>query len=389
MDTYVVGRGRHRGYATVEFERVLCAPVAQRGNAGPDAGADLPPPLFNENMQGSGNSWKSMRSASRSETVPLIISALIIGALFAVALSVCARMDIQPEAPVVQTIPPTPAATEAPVAEPTAPAIHSAAARLFVSSEKLPPPPIVTADSYLLVDLDSGEILAEHDSERRVAIASLTKIATAVAVLSLTTPDQIVEITPEAADIIPNRMGLWAGERLSVEQLLYGLLLDSGNDAAYALGDGVGGVDLLVAKMNSIAKQLGLRDTRFANPAGFDDPDNYSTARDLFALTIFALDSEPLIRKIVATRRKIIESSEQHGWYAPANLNRLLSEYPGTFGVKPGWTGDAGYALVAGARRNGRTLFAIVLGAEKHFTDASSLLDFGFSVYNSRPAPRG
>ena len=355
-------------------------------NAWRDSQADLPPPLFNENLQAD---VKARRSTNRSEAVPLVISALIIGVILAVTLSVCARMDIQPQAPVVQTVAPTVVATEAPVVEPTAPAIQSAAARLFVSNERLPPPPVVTADAYLLVDLDSGEILAERDSERRVPIASLTKIATALAVLSMTTPDQIVEVTPEAADIIPNRMGLWAGERLSVEKLLYGLLLDSGNDAAYALGDGVGGVDRLVAKMNSIAEQLGLRDTSFANPAGFDHPENYSTARDLFALAEYALDSEPLIRKIVATRRKVIESTNQHGWYAPANLNRLLSEYPGTFGVKPGWTGDAGYTLVAAAKRNGRTLFAIVLGCERHFTDASLLLDFGFRVYNSRPAPRG
>ena len=389
-----MGRGRHRGYSTVKFERVVSAPVARRRNVGPDSHDDLPPPLFNENLQASGDSWKSTRWATRSEAVPLIVSALIIGALFAVALSVCARVDIQPADRTTElsdqpAAAPVTTSTEAPAAEATQPAIKAAVERLFVSSKRLPPPPAVTADAYLLVDLDTGEILAQRDSERRVAIASLTKIATALAVLSLAPSDQIVEITPEAADMIPNRMGLWTGERLSVEQLLYGLLLDSGNDAAYALGDGVGGVDRLVARMNSIAGELGLRDTSFTNPAGFDDPDNYSTARDLFALTEFALDSQPLIREIVATRRKVIESSDQHGWYAPTNLNRLLTEYEGTFGVKPGWTGDAGYTLVAVAKRNGRTLFAVVLGAERHFDDASSLLDFGFGIFNSRPAPRG
>ena len=388
MDTYVAGRGRHRGYSTVKFERVLSAPVAQRRNTGRDSRADLPP-LFNENLQENGNGRRSMWSTNRSEAVPLAISALIIGVALAVALSVCTLADIQPADPAIESGAPATMSAEASADDAPEPAGKSGVDRLFVSNEKLPPPPVVTADAYLLVDLATGEILAERNSERRVAIASLTKIATALAVLSLAPPNQIVEVQPAAAAIPPNRMGLLPGDRLSVAQLLFGLMLDSGNDAAYALGDGVGGVDRLVAKMNSIATELGLRDTHFANPAGFDDPDNYSTARDLFALTEFALDSQPLIREIVATSRKVIERNEQHGWYAPTNLNRLLTDYPGTFGVKPGWTGDAGYTLVAGSKRNGRTLFAIVLGADQHFMDASLLLDFGFSVYNSRPAPRG
>ncbi len=386
MDAYVAGRGRHRGHSTVKFERVLSAPAAQTRNGGEESRADLSPPIFNEALRGSGtNRW----SSNRSETVPLLISALIIGALFAVALSVCTLANNQPSERAIESSTPATTSTVALADEVSEPAVRSGVDRLFVSNEGLPPSPIVTADAYLLVDLGTGEILAERNSGRRVAIASLTKIATALAMLSLAPPDQIVEILPAAAAMPPNRMGLLPGDRLSVEELLYGLLLDSGNDAAYALADGVGGVDRLVAKMNSVAAELRLRDTRFANPAGFDDPNNYSTARDLFALTEFALDSQPLIREIVATNRKVIESSAQHGWYAPTNLNRLLTEYPGTFGVKPGWTGDSGYALVAGSKQNGRTLIAIVLGADRHFNDAALLMDFGFSVYNSRPAPRG
>ena len=325
MDTYVAGRGRHRGYSTVKFERVLCAPAAQSRNGGEKSRADLSPPIFNEALRGSGNSrW----SSNRSETVPLLISALIIGALFAVALSVCTLANNQPSERAIERSTPATTSTVALADEVSEPAVRSGVDRLFVSNERLPPAPVVTADAYLLVDLDTGEILAERNSGRRGAIASLTKIATALAILSLAPPDQIVEVKPAAAAMPPNRMGLLPGDRLSVEELLYGLLLDSGNDAAYALGDSVGGVDRLVAKMNSVAAELGLRDTRFANPAGFDDPNNYSTARDLCALTEFALDSQPLIREIVATNRKVIESSAQHGWYAPTNLNRLLTEYP-------------------------------------------------------------
>ncbi len=396
MDTYVVGRGRHRGYETVRFERVLRAPVTRRRNAGWDSSADLPTPLFNGHLQRSGDSRTPIWSTNRSEAIPLAISTLIIGAVFAVALSVCTFADGKPADRDVDTgvqQSRSLATQSAEVAATTAAAPESAPIssvdRLFVSDQHLPPAPEITANAYLVVDSDTGEVLAQRNSETRVPIASLTKIATALAVLSMSPVDRIVEIQRAAAAMPPSRMGLIPGDQLSVEQLLFGLMLDSGNDAAYALGDGVGGVDRLVAEMNSIAENLGLRSTHFSNPAGFDDPDNYSTARELFALTEFALDSQPLIRKIAGTSRKVIESDANHGWYAPTNLNRLLTEYPGAFGVKTGWTEDSGYTLVVGSKQHGRTLFAVVLGAEKHFTDASSLLDYGFSIYDSRPAPRG
>ena len=237
--------------------------------------------------------------------------------------------------------------------------------------------------------MDTNEILAERNSEIRRPVASLTKIATALAVLALAAPDQMFEVGSEAAAMPPNRMGLIRGETLTVEELLYGLLLDSGNDAAYAIGDGVGGVDRLVAEMNKVARELHLKDTSFTNPAGFDEPGNYSTAREIAALTQFALESQPLIRSIVSTQRRILERNAGHGWYGPTNLNRMLSEYPGAFGVKTGWTEGSGYALIAASRQNGRRLMTVVLGASKHFTDASTLLDYGVRRLRAATPPRG
>lgn len=370
--------------------------MARRRNAGSDSSSDLPPSLFNGHLQRGRAGRTSIWSANRSEAIPLTISTFIIGAVFAVALSVCTFADGQPAGrPIVGGVersrPPETQLAE--LASPTVIASESAPKsgieRLFVSEHQLAPPPGVTANAYLVVDSGTGEVLAQQNSERRLPIASLTKIATALAVLAMSPLDRLVEIERAAAAMPPNRMGLRPGDLLSVEQLLFGLLLDSGNDAAYALGDGVGGTERLVAEMNSIAADLGLQNTHFTNPAGFDDPDNYSTARELFALTEFALESQPIIRQIAGTSRLVIEKDDKHGWYGPTNLNRLLTEYPGAFGVKTGWTEDSGYTLVAGSKRNGRTLFAVILGADKHFADAALLLDYGFSIYDSRPSPRG
>ena len=264
--------------------------MARRRNAGSDSSSDLPPSLFNGHLQRGRAGRTSIWSANRSEAIPLTISTFIIGAVFAVALSVCTFADGQPAGrPIVGGVersrPPETQLAE--LASPTVIASESAPKsgieRLFVSEHQLAPPPGVTANAYLVVDSGTGEVLAQQNSERRLPIASLTKIATALAVLAMSPLDRLVEIERAAAAMPPNRMGLRPGDLLSVEQLLFGLLLDSGNDAAYALGDGVGGTERLVAEMNSIAADLGLQNTHFTNPAGFDDPDNYSTARELFA----------------------------------------------------------------------------------------------------------
>ena len=289
---------------------------------------------------------------------------------------------------------PTPATVTPQAAAPAQPAITVQSSPIAVRrfgplSPGLPDPPVVTARSYLLVNLDTRETLAERDAERPVAIASLTKIATALAALSLGKLDQVVTVSEAAAAEPPNVMGLVAGDRLTLEELLYGLLLDSGNDAAHAIADAVGGEGVLVEKMNQLARDLGLRSTHFANSAGYDDPAAYSTARDLAVLTAFALETSPEFRAIIATERKVLESSPDHGWYGPANINRLLSEYPGAYGVKPGFTDEAGYTLVAAVERGGVDLIAVVLGAQKHFSDAESLLDFGYSLYARPDSPAG
>ncbi len=243
-----------------------------------------------------------------------------------------------------------------------------------------PNPPPVSATAYILVDLDTGATLAGLDSRARLPVASLTKIATAMTALRLSGARQPINISVEAARAEPNRMGAIPGEILTVKELLYGLLLDSGNDAAAALAEGLGGKQEFVAAMNELATDLGLTDTHFTNPAGFDNWNNYSSAYDMAVLARRLMLEEPLLALIVATASHVIESNLDHGWFGPTNLNRLLTEYPGAFGMKTGKTRAAGYTLIAGAERDGRRLLVVVLGSEHHFDDAAILLDFGFSV---------
>ncbi len=251
----------------------------------------------------------------------------------------------------------------------------------------LVPAPAVGATAYILVDLDSGETLASLDPHARVAVASLTKIVTAMTALRLAGAGELMTVGLEAARAPPNRMGILPGEVLTVQDLLYGLLLDSGNDAAATLAANLGGESAFVAAMNALAGEIGLIDSRFTNPAGFDDAGSHSTAYDMAVLARRLLDTEPLLARIVATERQIIESSPAHGWFGPTNLNRLLTDYPGALGVKTGRTDSAGYTLIAAAERDGRRLLVVVLGSEHHFDDAEILLDFGFGV--AGPGPVG
>ncbi len=247
--------------------------------------------------------------------------------------------------------------------------------------------PAVSATAYILVDLDSGATLASLAPHARVAVASLTKIVTAMTALRMAGAGDALTVGIEAARAPPNRMGILPGEVLTVEDLLYGLLLDSGNDAAATLAANLGGQAAFVAAMNALAVEIGLIDSRFTNPAGFDDAGSHSTAYDMAVLAHRLLDTEPLLARIVGTERQIIESSPEHGWFGPTNLNRLLTDYPGALGVKTGRTDSAGYTLIAAAERDGRRLLVVVLGSEHHFDAAEILLDFGFGV--AGPGPVG
>lgn len=234
--------------------------------------------------------------------------------------------------------------------------------------------PSVTARAALLGDRKTGQVLLERRADDPLPPASTTKMMTALLTIESTHPSDTV-VVPGEALVGDASMGLWAGERLTVEELLYGLLLMSGNDAAMALADYVGGdVDAFVKMMNARAQALGMTATHFVNPHGLDAAGHVSSARDLFTLARAALD-QPLFAHIVATREAQIA-----GRYM-VNRNQLLGTYPGADGVKTGTTDLAGECLVASATRDGHQAIAVVLGSQDRYADARALLDHYFERY--------
>jgi D-alanyl-D-alanine carboxypeptidase (penicillin-binding protein 5/6) len=244
-------------------------------------------------------------------------------------------------------------------------------------------PPRVTAPATALGDLDSGEVLWQHKGGDRRPIASVTKIMTALLVLETSDPSELVTAGPNAVSQSGAELGLKAGERLPIRDLLLGLMLQSANDAAVALAEHVAGtVEAFVEGMNRRALELGLRDTRFASPNGLDDS-GYSTARDLVVLTREAF-AAPGFEDIVSTRFHRVKAPNGEARRIQ-NRNALLWLYPGAIGVKTGYTTAAGFCLVAAAERDGLRLVSVALGAPgEAFTDAAAILNHGFASFERR-----
>jgi len=248
------------------------------------------------------------------------------------------------------------------------------------------PPPLEVA-SALLVDLESGQALFSVNAGEKRPVASLTKIMTAYLVLSRTTPTEVVTVSENAASgsiVGISGLGLLPGERIQVRQLLFSLLLQSANDAAVALAEHVAGtVEGFVEMMNRTAARLGMSRTRFASPNGLDDA-GYSTARDLATLTMAAYRL-PGFGDVVATRVATIPAPEGGEARVIQNRNALLWLYPGSLGVKTGFTSGAGFCIVATAEREGDRVLAVVLGEPREaFSDAAALLNYGFAAFERR-----
>ena len=239
--------------------------------------------------------------------------------------------------------------------------------------------PSIKGRAAIVVDLTAGQVLYQQDQSTRYAEASLTKMMTAMVAGDLVPLDTVITVPDAATQVEPNHMGLSAGEQLTVRELLDGMLLDSGNDAAEAIAMGIVDRAKFLDFMNQKAAALHLRSTHVTNPSGLDDLDHYSSAYDLAVIGATLLADYPDIRAIVGSKQINIYSTPQHKAFNPINIDRLLWTYPGAIGIKPGYTGAAGYCLAAAATRNGRTILVVVLGSTQHFTDARTLLDFGFA----------
>ena len=239
--------------------------------------------------------------------------------------------------------------------------------------------PANRSNAGIMVDLESGHVLFSRNPHQRMATASTAKLMTAMIALDSADPAAVVTVPAAATQVEPNVMGLSAGEKVAVQDVLTGLLLDSGNDAAETLAaTTVGSRDVFIAAMNAKAGAMGLTDTHFANPSGLDDPGQYSSPHDLALMAAYLYRHYPLLEQLVTTRNGSIQGSADHKAFAPINLNRLLWTYPGAIGFKTGLTDDAGTCLVAGAHRGTHTIVLVEMNDPLIFTDATALLDFGF-----------
>ena len=240
----------------------------------------------------------------------------------------------------------------------------------------------VSARRACVLDAVSGRVLYERDMSQRSLIASTTKIMTALIVCEQCNVLDRMRVPKEAVGIEGSSMYLKEGEVLSLQELLYGLMLSSGNDAAVALAIYCGGtVEGFAELMNDKARILGLTGTHFENPNGLDSPGHYSTARDLAHLAAYAMEN-PIFAKTVSTR------SVKIGQRYLTNHNKLLWRLEGADGIKTGYTKAAGRILVSSAQRQGRRLVAVTIDAPDDWNDHVSLLEEGFSRYSLRQLVR-
>ena len=230
----------------------------------------------------------------------------------------------------------------------------------------------VSATAAVLMDADMGQVLYEKNGDRQMLIASTTKIMTALVVLEHAAPDDVITVTPDHM-AEGSSMYLRAGETVRVEELLYGLLLCSGNDAALALTECAGGLVPFVALMNEKAAALGMAHTSFANPNGLDADGHYSTALDMAVLAAAAVEN-PTFRRICSSRSVTI------GQRTMENHNRLLRQVEGCVGLKTGYTRAAGRTLVSCAERDGCRLVAVTLQDGNDWADHAALYDYGFRL---------
>jgi len=244
----------------------------------------------------------------------------------------------------------------------------------------------IHGQAAFLVDMDARQVLWQRDAETSRAPASLTKMITAmVAVDDAGSLDRPVVVTTQATQVIPSLMGLTAGESVTVRQLLYGLFLDSGNDAAEALAGDIVPRERFIRQMNQKASNIGLAASHFVTPSGLDAPGHGMSAHDLAHTAAYLDTYYPQLAAIAATKDVAIPATATHKAFHPHNLNPLLWTYPGATGLKTGLTDNAGGCIVATATRGGRHLIAVVMNATGvSAADASVLLDYGFSVHPAR-----
>ncbi|HET6500127.1 MAG TPA: serine hydrolase [Amycolatopsis sp.] len=246
-----------------------------------------------------------------------------------------------------------------------------------------PAPPDTTAASWVIQDLDTGAVIAAKNPHARERPASLIKTLLALVVIADLKPDQVIVATPDDASQECTCVGLVAGGSYTVDELLHGLLMHSGNDVAHAFATALGGAPAAVTKMNDVAASLGAADTRAATPAGLDGPGMSTSAYDL-SLIFHQAMKQPAFAAAVATRSFQFPAQLGKPAFSIVNDNKLLGAYPGFLGGKTGYTDDARHTYVGGADQDGTRLAVVMTRAEQRPTlvveQAGRLLDYGFGL---------
>lgn len=246
-------------------------------------------------------------------------------------------------------------------------------------------PEDISAVSAILIEAQTGTVLYEKNPDERRAMASTTKIMTALLTIEAGDLDREFTVDPLAIRVEGTSMGLREGDRVSRRDLLYGILLPSGNDAANAAAVSVSGsIPAFVRLMNSRAQELGLSDTHFVTPSGLDAEGHYTTARDLAKLTVFAMKDETF-RSVVSCSSAEVEFGDPPYKRTLYNSNKMLRRYDGAIGVKTGFTDNARRCLVSAAERDGVTLIAVTLNAGDDWNDHTKMLDYGFTQVRAFP----
>jgi D-alanyl-D-alanine carboxypeptidase (penicillin-binding protein 5/6) len=244
------------------------------------------------------------------------------------------------------------------------------------------PKPLIYAQAAILIEESTGKVLYAKNPDIIMAPASTTKIMTGILCIEKGNLDQLVKISGNAAARSGSRMNLRRNERFSLRDLLYGLLLSSGNDAATAIAETIAGSEYRFAlMMTKKARQLGLKHTRYINASGLPAYNHYTTAYDLARLARYALRN-PLFASIVQTKQAMVPGPTPGQTTTLVNHNKLLWDYPYTTGIKTGYTRKAGRCLVASAKKQNVTLIAVVLKSGNTYGDSRKLFDYGYKLLN-------
>ena len=236
----------------------------------------------------------------------------------------------------------------------------------------------VSAVSAVLIDGFSGRVIYEKNANSKMSMASTTKIMTALCAIENSQLDKKITVNPAAVGVEGSSIYLKNGERLTIRELVYGLMLSSGNDAAVAIAYAVSGsIESFAELMNKTAGKIGVKNTHFVNPNGLDAEGHYTTAYDLAQISAYAMKNEEF-RKIVSTYRTTISYEGQGYDRQLKNHNKLLKMYDGCIGVKTGFTKKSGRCLVSAAEKNGVTLVAVTLKAPDDWNDHINMLNYGF-----------